>query len=409
MDHRRGGLKLRELMVIVGIVGVVGGLVMRGGVAAREAGRRVQCQNNMRQLALGLLGFVNAKGSYPNAGTISDDPQIHGGDPTRSNIYRAIVEPEKTSQMAESLMRSWVVEIGSMLDLQCFPLWDNFASFCHKQNKSMGESCYSKNEDIAVSNEEIASIGIGTLRCPSDLTTQVNQGNLSYAVNGGFSLWPAFPRVWSGVVKNGTATPGEVLQWGGRGTTWQENQAIGRKLGVMFLGTQTGDQPWDIKTSPSDIVDGAAHTIVVGENILTGYSKGTAYSGGLPTNWACPLPNFCMFLAFDDVCRTADSSIDCLGGQLQPGAGGVTGEGWSRANGSNARAEVISGKRRGVEGSFPFANSGHAGGCNFGFCDGSIRFLSDTIDGKVYAELITPAGTALPPGLWQSQTTVESL
>lgn len=205
-------------------------------------------------------------------------------------------------------------------------------------------------------------------------------------------------------MRSGQSKPGEILQWAGAGGTWQENQAIGRKLGVMFLGTPSRDQPWDIKTSPSDIIDGAANTFLLGENTLTGYSKGTVYSGGLPTNWACPLPNFCMFLASDEVCRTSGSTTDCLGGQLRPTPQGGTGEGWSRA--------LVSGNRKNtnpaVEGSFPFANSGHPGGCNFGFCDGSIRFLSDTIDGKVYAELITPAGTALPSHLRQAQTSQAS-
>jgi hypothetical protein len=35
------------------------------------------------------------------------------------------------------------------------------------------------------------------------------------------------------------------------------------------------------------------------------------------------------------------------------------------------------------------------------FCDGSVRWVSSTIDGAVYAGLITPAGTRLPPQLRQ--------
>jgi prepilin-type processing-associated H-X9-DG protein len=44
----------------------------------------------------------------------------------------------------------------------------------------------------------------------------------------------------------------------------------------------------------------------------------------------------------------------------------------------------------------------HDGGCNFGFCDGAVRFISQTIDGTVYAKLITPAGESLPEGLRQT-------
>jgi prepilin-type processing-associated H-X9-DG protein len=171
----------------------------------------------------------------------------------------------------------------------------------------------------------------------------------------------------------------------------------------MFLGTHTGDQPWDIATAPADIADGAAYTLLVGENTLAGYSKGTRYSGGLATNWACPLPNFAMFLGSDDVCRTARSNANCLGGQLRPGPRGADGQGWTQANQVGTFEDINYGQRLTVEGSFPFANSAHSSGSNFAFCDGTVRFLNSTIDGAIYAKLITPAGTLLPAELRQSQ------
>src|SRR5262245_18090202 len=100
----------------------------------------------------------------------------------------------------------------------------------------------------------------------------------------------------------------------------------------MFLGTHTGDQSWDITTALADIADGTSQTLLLAENTLTGYSKGTPYSGGRETNWVCPLPNFTMFLASDAVCGTARSSTNCLGGQLRPRPNGGTGPGWAKAN-----------------------------------------------------------------------------
>jgi prepilin-type processing-associated H-X9-DG protein len=49
-----------------------------------------------------------------------------------------------------------------------------------------------------------------------------------------------------------------------------------------------------------------------------------------------------------------------------------------------------------IKGTFPFVNSGHPNGANYAFCDGAVRFISNTIDGTVYAKIITPAGTKLP-------------
>jgi prepilin-type processing-associated H-X9-DG protein len=54
------------------------------------------------------------------------------------------------------------------------------------------------------------------------------------------------------------------------------------------------------------------------------------------------------------------------------------------------------GQKLTTEGSFPFSNSAHGGGCNMAFCDGAVRFIPATIDGTVYAKIITPAGSKLP-------------
>ena len=48
------------------------------------------------------------------------------------------------------------------------------------------------------------------------------------------------------------------------------------------------------------------------------------------------------------------------------------------------------------DGSCPYPNSNHPGGVNVLFCDGSAKFISDQIDGTVYAKLITPQGSRLP-------------
>jgi prepilin-type processing-associated H-X9-DG protein len=54
-----------------------------------------------------------------------------------------------------------------------------------------------------------------------------------------------------------------------------------------------------------------------------------------------------------------------------------------------------------IEGAAPYANSFHSGGVNFCFCDGSVRFISSSINGEVYAKLITPQGARLPAELRQ--------
>jgi prepilin-type processing-associated H-X9-DG protein len=377
---------LVELMVVTLIVGAFAGIVMRLIVSARAAGRRLQCASNAREVGLGLQGYMNGKNAYPNAGTFDDDPAVHGGDPTRSSIYFALTAPGADPSLASSWMHSWVVDVSPFFDVSdLYQQWDFERSYL-STSASLSRA----------GNAAAASIDISVLRCPDDPTTVPGVGNLSYVVNGGFARWHAIPVGWRGAASDGQSANGSVLEWAPAGGSWQQSQAVCKKLGVMFLGTRQGNQPWDIRTSYADIPDGTTRTILAGENTLAGYSTGTKYSGGQPTNWACPLPNFCMMIASDNVCRSGSSETNCVGGQLRVTAAGKMGPGWLEANRVGTFENINFGQRLAVEGSFPFANSGHAGGANFLFCDGAVHFISQTIDAKIYSQLITPEGEGLP-------------
>jgi prepilin-type processing-associated H-X9-DG protein len=390
--RRSRGITLIELMVTIFIIALFLALIVVSLRKESGCDRQCQCQNNLRNIGLALINYQVTKIRFPNAGTFYDAPAVHQGDPLRSNIYRAITDPGAPPEGPDSWLHSWVVDILPYLDEQdMYNAWNPEEPYLS-----------TLSAPSLPSNAVLASTAIALLRCPQDPTALPGQGSLSYVVNGGFARWPAVPVGWSGSKVDGRATNGDVLQWTAPGGTWQEGQAVGKQLGVMFLGTHTGDQAWDITTRPAEISDGMTNTLMVGENTLAGYSKGAPASGGLETNWACPLPNFTMFFGSDDVCRTARSAGDCLGGQLRPGPKGATGKGWARANQKGTFENINFGQGLTVVGSFPFANSPHPGGANFAFCDGSVRFLTSKIDGSIYAGLITPAGNRLPPTLRQA-------
>jgi prepilin-type N-terminal cleavage/methylation domain-containing protein len=82
------GFTLVELLVVIAIIGVLVALLLPAVQAAREAARRSQCTNNMKQTALGLLNYESAKEKIPG-GASYDDRSMAAAD--RTNWERWVV------------------------------------------------------------------------------------------------------------------------------------------------------------------------------------------------------------------------------------------------------------------------------------------------------------------------------
>jgi prepilin-type N-terminal cleavage/methylation domain-containing protein/prepilin-type processing-associated H-X9-DG protein len=129
----RKGFTLIELLVVIAIIGVLIALLLPAVQAAREAARRGQCANNLKQLALAAANYESAFGSYPIGSHFQYD-----------TVFGAYVE----SQAA-------LVSMLGQMEQQ--PLYNAYN--------------FSRNVYVAA-NGTLYATGISTLWCPSDPTIQ---------------------------------------------------------------------------------------------------------------------------------------------------------------------------------------------------------------------------------------------
>jgi prepilin-type N-terminal cleavage/methylation domain-containing protein/prepilin-type processing-associated H-X9-DG protein len=195
------GFTLVELLVVIAIIGILVALLLPAVQAAREAARRMQCNNRMKQIGLALHNYHDTHKTFPPAAIL--------GNPGRPAYERA-------GQLPGPYHHTWTTFILPFLEQQ--PLYDQV------------------DFRLPAWGQPIVSTLLSELRCPSDAgLEEVSESSdiawTNYPGTMGYHWWAWTSRgsgVWDGVfncrfqikiarIKDGTSNVAMVIERHSRG------------------------------------------------------------------------------------------------------------------------------------------------------------------------------------------------
>ncbi len=331
-----------ELLVVIAIIGILVALLLPAVQAAREAARRTQCRNQVKQLALGCLLHNDTHGFLPSGGWgqwfPADANRGVGKDQPGSWLYNILpyIEEQGLANLGKGLTGAAFRTASEQL-----------------HSAAVGAFyCPSRRAAIAYPQRW------GALREQTWVASLAVVGKSDYAANAGDSLSHAGTHIIppSNISYNVPANYAALSAGGFKWTVTRDPQ--------IFNTFQTGVIHYRSETEFSEIVDGTSKTYLIGEKFLS--------------------PD-----VYEDV-NIPNIDLNTIYGDNQ---GAFAGWEWDNTRVAYTLSATQSASnyqpqqdRPGIPIPNIFAfGSAHSGGLNMAFCDGSVQFVSYDIEQTVHS------------------------
>lgn len=343
----RAGFTLVELLVVITIIGILMGLLLPAVQYAREIARRNECASQIRNLALAAVGYENTHKGMP--GYLKSYGTFAGtADPS---------DPGNTNPQPGHLkIGTWVIDL--------FPALDAQATYEH-----WNENRYpilSNNNATPEGYSSIATPNLNILQCGSNPNRNSDHGRMSYISNNGF-----FPDAFASGA-TASAAAGALYK-----AEDKANGAFNNKLAIN--GWRSGPT-----VRLDDFKDGQGNTMLFSESIQSmpwyyvnlGGSTAPLTGGGIDVTVSKCLQGMVWRYRDPQQFKGAAQPLPIM---LINGSGSLSDNMSQKMDSSNYHLLAR-------------PSSAHTDGVNAGFADGQTRYITDSVDYRVYQALLTLRG-----------------